>query len=375
VVSTDASNGGYEEPPPGNGVADCLQLGFDGFVQCVARTGRELTRKDVVMTPVAEWLQGWLLEVFLAKTLQLGFWQLKKTAVKFKRKSKQAASGHRPGAQLSVLGSDVQSVLKEFTALRTALFSLLANYGVDQVGQRLLLRWLREARLDPLPPGRAALPPAVHAQVAAVAARLGQRAKLSPEEKAFVKGYALDSAAENEISAVLHTLDTHQHMLTEVFLYYGSGFLLDLRADMPAGSGQMVRGPRCQSASSPLSCPLPTICRACIAHASVHGDTAAVRRMPTAGWPCCWSAGWWGGRFRRGQRSATRQIWLPTRHCSCTAPLAGAPVQGLLEVAAKMRAQQRVADGPGRHRRRRGRQPWPRGQLQCGCTQSACWTV
>ena len=49
---------------------------------------RELTKKDLIVVPFSIVLQDFLMEVFIPKCLQMSFFELKKTAIKFKRKTK-----------------------------------------------------------------------------------------------------------------------------------------------------------------------------------------------------------------------------------------------------------------------------------------------
>ena len=123
VVSSD-SNVTVEQPPIGVKPSNTLKLGFDGFCQCVTRVARELTYEDLILEPFAKAVQIYLLDFFLPKAAGMKFFEMKKTALVFKRKTKKAAfakSGRVPVIKL--LGADVENILKQQSLVRTTVVS------------------------------------------------------------------------------------------------------------------------------------------------------------------------------------------------------------------------------------------------------------
>ena len=109
---------------------------------------------DTKKEPLAVIIECYLLEEFTPKTLGLDFWQLKRAALQLKRSTKKAtlkkaaAAGKKGGAEggdaaaaggsvlLAALRSgDCASILAVESNLRTAMFSVLAKYTLDDLSR------------------------------------------------------------------------------------------------------------------------------------------------------------------------------------------------------------------------------------------------
>ena len=213
-----------EQPKVGAKPSSVFKLGFNGFVEAVCRMARELTNRDLISVPLSIVVQEFLLEVFIPKTLQITFFELKKTALKFKRKTK-AKVANAGGKVTERLGMDVAAILAEQSKLRTALFSVLANYPIDDESVALLLVYLAEVKLN-----------GVSAELTAELAAKIQRGcrepedKPTPNEKDFIKPFALDMSSEQEMMAIDLTLTKAETQLGDIFVFYGSGYTLDMSA-------------------------------------------------------------------------------------------------------------------------------------------------
>lgn len=140
-----------DEPPPGAAADASIRISFSGFTECAARLAREgASEDDLLEKAFPDVLQDYLLKVFLPATVGLGFWELKKTAVIFKRKTKTQADAKAGLAPPTAkLGLDVEQLLSEQSAVRTSMFSALANYKLDPPSQQLVVSYLKTMGLHP----------------------------------------------------------------------------------------------------------------------------------------------------------------------------------------------------------------------------------
>jgi hypothetical protein len=206
-----------DQPPVGVKPSNMLHIGFDGFVQCVARLARELTYEDLIVVPFVTAFQSYLLEYFLPKAAGMKFFELKKTALMFKRKTKKAAtakSGAIPVTKL--LGADIESLLQEQSLVRTTVFSAIANYPLEDTSQTVLIEHLKKMGVAP-------------DVVSRVESAMIDGEHLQSDDKEMLKLYTVDLSPEQEMQAILSTLDKHTAPLTDIFVYYGTDFTLDMK--------------------------------------------------------------------------------------------------------------------------------------------------
>ena len=145
VVSPDSA---LTQVQPAVGVrpSDTIRVGYDGFVQCVARLARELTREDLIVTSFASVFQTYLVGFFIPNAAGMKFFELKKTVLTFKRKTRKKASGGKNVTKQ--LGNDVEAMLKHQSQVRTTVFSAIANYTLDDKTVAVLVTHLQEMQVE-----------------------------------------------------------------------------------------------------------------------------------------------------------------------------------------------------------------------------------
>ena len=222
-LSAQAPETEDDEPPPGTTADKAIQVDYSGFIECVARLARETTELDLIDTLFATVLQDYLLETFLPSSGGLGFFELKKTAIAFKRKTK-AKSGVAAGivSPQAQLGPDVGAILKEQSSIRTALFSLLANYKLDPSSQKILIGYLADMGLP-------------QSRLVEIGRKMSAAEKLAADEKDDVKALTVEMGPAEEAMALQAALAELETTLEELFVYYGNGFVLDMVANPLGG--------------------------------------------------------------------------------------------------------------------------------------------
>jgi hypothetical protein len=213
VMSSDSTIT-VDQPRVGVKPSNRLRVGFDGFVQCIARLARELTHEDLIVVPFVTAFQTYLLEYFLPKAAGLKFFDLKRTALKFKRKTRKAAT--KSGVPITkLLGVDVENMLREQSLVRTTVFSAIANYPLEDTSQRVLIEHLQKMGVD-----QDVMSRIENCMVA------GEH--LQNSDKDLLKLYTVDLSPEQEMQAIQNTLDKHTPQLRDIFIYFGADFILDM---------------------------------------------------------------------------------------------------------------------------------------------------
>jgi hypothetical protein len=144
----------------------------------------------------------------------LKFFELKKTALKFKRKTRKAAG--KAGVPITkLLGVDVENLLREQSSVRTTVFSAIANYPLEDTSQRVLVEHLQKMRVD-------------EDVVARIENCIMAGEHLQDSDKDMLKLYTVDLSPEQEMQAIQNTLDKHTPQLRDIFVYFGADFILDM---------------------------------------------------------------------------------------------------------------------------------------------------
>ena len=213
VMSSDSTIT-VDQPRVGVKPSNRLRVGFDGFVQCIARLARELTHEDLIVVPFVTAFQTYLLEYFLPKAAGLKFFDLKRTALKFKRKTRKAAT--KSGVPIAkLLGVDVENMLREQSLVRTTVFSAIANYPLEDTSQRVLIEHLQKMGVD-------------QDVISRIENCMMAGEHLQNSDKDLLKLYTVDLSPEQEMQAIQNTLDKHTPQLRDIFIYFGADFILDM---------------------------------------------------------------------------------------------------------------------------------------------------